>query len=123
MSIGVVLLTISVSVAIWKLNTLQSTDSPLININDAVIIDVRSPTEFASGHVQNAINLPIDTLTETDVLKHASKDQPIVLYCRSGGRASMVRHRMTQWGFSKVHNLKTPAGVQNAMTPSGLQNT
>jgi len=121
MSIGVVLLTFLMGFAVWKLLTLQATDSPIINIDDAVIIDVRSPTEFASGHVQNAINVPLDTITEGDVLKHARQDQPIVLYCRSGGRASIVHHRMKRWGFSNVHNLKTRSGVQNAMNPSVRQ--
>ena len=115
MGIGIVLLTILMGFTIWKRLTVQSTDSPLINVDGAVIIDVRSPTEFASRHVQNAINLPIDTITEADVLKHASKDQPIILYCQSGGRASMARRRMKQWGFSNVHNLKTPSEVQSAM--------
>ena len=118
MSIEFVLLAFLMGFIVWKRLTLQATDSPAINVDDAVIIDVRSPTEFASGHVQNAINLPIDTITESDVLKHASKDQTIVLYCRSGGRASVVRHRLKQWGFSNVQNLKTASGVQNAMNPS-----
>ena len=118
MSIEFVLLAFLMGFIVWKRLTLQATDSPAINVDDAVIIDVRSPTEFASGHVQNAINLPIDTITEGEVLKHATKDQPIVVYCRAGGRASMVCHRMTQWGFSDVHNLKTASGVQNTMNSS-----
>ena len=118
MSIEVVLLAFLIGFVVWKRLTLQATDSTPINVDDAVIIDVRSPTEFASGHVTEAINLPIDTITETDILKHASKDQSILLYCRSGGRASMVRHRMKHWGFSNVHNLKTQSGVQKVMNPS-----
>ena len=85
-----------------------------IDVHNAVIIDVRSPGEFAGGHVEGAINLPIDSITEADILKVAEKDQPIVLYCHSGGRAAIVQNKMTEWGFSSVRNLKTLAGVQQA---------
>jgi len=86
-----------------------------IDFDQAVIIDVRSPQEFAGGHVEGAINLPIDSITESDVLKHTTKDAPVVLYCRSGGRAGVVQGRMTEWGFTSVYNLKTQSGVESAM--------
>ena len=101
--------------ALWKTTTPESTNGSSLDVEKAVIIDVRSPKEFDGGHVKDAINLPIDTITEADVLKVASKDQPIILYCHSGGRASVVQSRLTQWGFSDVHNLKTKAAVQAAL--------
>ena len=45
--------------------------------------------KFDGGHVKDAVNLPDDTITEADVIKLAV-DQLIILYCHSGGRASVV---------------------------------
>ena len=100
---------------LWSKFVPTSTEIPSVDVHKAVIIDVRSPVEFAGGHVEGAINLPIDSITESEILNVAEKDQPIVLYCHSGGRATIVKTKMTKWGFSSVHNLKTQAGVQQAL--------
>ena len=111
MEVGIIVLIVLVVFAVFK--TLTPTYS--IDFDRAIIIDVRSPQEFAGGHVKDAVNLPIDTITEGAVLNLANKNQPIVLYCHSGGRATVVRNRMTEWGFSNVHNLKTQSGVQTVL--------
>lgn len=115
MRITVLLIGLVVFFLLWKNIAPKSTTTPTIDFDKAIVIDVRSPEEFAGGHIKNAVNLPIDTITEAELLSLASKDQPIVLYCHSGGRASMVHRRMTDWGFSTVYNLKTQSGVKNAM--------
>ena len=115
MKIGAILLVVFTALILWSKYVPTSTEIPSIDIQKAVIIDVRSPGEFAGGHVEGAINLPIESITEADILKVAKKDQPIVLYCHSGGRASIVKNQMTQWGFSSVRNLKTQSGVQQAL--------
>ena len=115
MKIGAILLVVFTALILWSKFVPTSTEIPSIDVHKAVIIDVRSPGEFAGGHVEGAINLPIDSITEADILKVAEKDQPIVLYCHSGGRASIVKNKMTEWGFSSVRNLKTLSGVQKAL--------
>ena len=115
MKIGTILLLVFTALILWSKFVPTSTEISSIDIQEAVIIDVRSPGEFADSHVEGAINLPIDSITEADVLAVAEKDQPIVLYCHSGGRATIVKNKMTQWGFSSVRNLKTQAGVQQAL--------
>ena len=115
MKLGTLLLGLLIVFLLWKNIESKSTTAPTIDFDKAIVIDVRSPKEFAGGHIENAVNLPIDTITEDELLSLASKDQPIVLYCHSGGRASMVHRRMTDWGFSTVYNLKTQSGVKNAM--------
>ena len=112
--ISIILIVLAVFV-LWKYPASKSIDAPSINFDTALIIDVRTPKEFSGGHVKDAVNLPIDTITEADVLKLIGKDQPVVLYCHSGGRASVVHNRMTEWGFSSVYNLKTQSGVISAM--------
>ena len=115
MKFGIILLAMMLLFALWKTTTPEPTNGSTLDVEKAVIIDVRSPKEFDGGHVKDAVNLPIDSITEADVIKVASKDQPIILYCHSGGRASVVHSRLTQWGFSDVHNLKTKAAVQAAL--------
>jgi rhodanese-related sulfurtransferase len=62
-----------------------------------------TPEEFAAGHLDGAINIPIDDL---DARKgELKKDADIVLYCRSGGRSERGRALLAAAGYTKVHNL------------------
>ncbi len=117
MKITTILTAVVLAVVLWNRFAPNSVDTSEVDLSQAVIIDVRSPGEFSGGHVEGAVNLPIDSITEDDVLKLTSKDknQPVILYCRSGGRASSVQSRMEQWGFTSVYNLKTQSGVEQAL--------
>ena len=67
------------------------------------IIDVRSPTEFAAGHIPKAINIPVDQLaTGTHTPKSLNKQSPILLYCQSGRRSTQAHASLTKQGFSNV---------------------
>ncbi|MBE2251616.1 MAG: rhodanese-like domain-containing protein [Myxococcus sp.] len=69
----------------------------------AALVDVRSPEEFASGHIEGAVNIPIDQL---DARKgELKKDADIVLYCRSGARSERGRVLLSGAGYTKVYNL------------------
>ncbi len=72
----------------------------------AAVIDVRSPEEFASGHIDRAVNIPVDELPARldDVRKVATKDQPVVVYCASGHRAAKAKQALTAAGYSRVVN-------------------
>lgn len=68
------------------------------------LVDVRSPAEFASGHLPGAINLPVGELaSRADSL--GPKDQPVILYCASGTRSAMARSVLKSRGFAQVFNL------------------
>lgn len=80
----------------------------------ATIIDVRSPMEYASGHVDGAVNIPVDEIAhEMDQLKALTP--PYILYCRSGARSSMAAHYMTQAGFKEVYNAGGLADIRILM--------
>jgi phage shock protein E len=76
--------------------------------NGAVVIDVRTPDEFATGHVPNAVNIPVQELPsrfgEVDKLVHGEKGAPIVVYCKSGGRAAKAKTALDAAGYEKVVN-------------------
>jgi rhodanese-related sulfurtransferase len=70
----------------------------------ATLIDVRSASEFSSGHLPGAKNIPVGTLgSKVDSL--GAKNKPIVLYCASGTRSSMARGVLKAQGFTQVYNL------------------
>ena len=71
----------------------------------ATVIDVRSPAEFNSGHVPNAINLPLETLTERIQAVVKDQDAPVLLHCLSGGRSALARRRLRRLGYSRAYNL------------------
>lgn len=68
----------------------------------ALVVDVRTPEEFAQGHLDNAINIPLNTV-ETGFADIA-KDRSIVVYCRSGNRSGMAMESLVKQGFINVHN-------------------
>jgi rhodanese-related sulfurtransferase len=70
-----------------------------------VIIDVREPFEFATGHVDGAINIPPTELMHgAHQLNSVPKDVEIILYCRSGARSRSAGMILTQLGFTNIVN-------------------
>jgi phage shock protein E len=72
---------------------------------DYLVIDVREPEEYASGHVDGALNLPPDKIMSgATELKDVAKDTPIILYCRSGSRSNATKHYLEGLGFTNITN-------------------
>ena len=70
-----------------------------------LIIDVREPLEYKSGHVEGAINIPPQKLISgAAVLDGVSKDAPLILYCVSGSRSNASMHILTRLGFTNLTN-------------------
>lgn len=75
--------------------------------SDYLIIDTREPFEYASGHADGAINISSSEFMTGGVpekLKDVAKDQPIILYCRSGQRANTCSMILQQYGFTNITN-------------------
>ena len=70
----------------------------------ALIIDVRSEGEFASGHVDGALNLPLDRFSQNHAQIARDKAKQIVLYCRSGARSGQAMQFLMQQGYANVVN-------------------
>lgn len=69
----------------------------------ALIVDVRSGEEYASGHYANAKNIPVDQV-ESRLKEFGDKDRKIVVYCRSGGRSSKAKSILEANGFKNIVN-------------------
>jgi len=70
------------------------------------IVDVRSKEEYDSGHVEGALNIPLEELAsgDTSSLDNVPKDSEIVCYCISGARAERFVHALRALGYEKVEN-------------------
>jgi rhodanese-related sulfurtransferase len=71
--------------------------------NGGIIIDVRSKSEFGSGHVKGSINIPVDQLSG-NLKRLKDKDQPIITCCASGMRSSSAKGILRSAGYTNVHN-------------------
>ena len=84
-------------------STLQATQ--LINREDALVLDVREPTEFDNGHLLGAKNLPLGSVEARagELDKHKAK--PVIVICGDGNRASKAATILREKGFANVVNL------------------
>ena len=73
---------------------------PLINAN--VVIDVRTPDEWSSGHLENAMNVEWQDIL--NITNSVTKDEKIYLYCRSGNRSGRATQILIDAGYSNVTN-------------------
>lgn len=72
--------------------------------NGAIVIDVRTPSEFSGGHYKDAINIPVGDLSSKLSKLGSDKAKPIVLYCHSGARALSAKRTLQKAGFTNVIN-------------------
>ena len=86
----------------------------LTSKQEGIIIDVRTPKEFHSGHIQESVNIDFYADDFTEKLRLLRKNVPIYVYCRSGGRSFSAAKKMQDLGFSKVYNLSGGIGSWNA---------
>lgn len=70
-----------------------------------LLFDVRSPEEYAGGHIEHSINLPVQDIRTHTAKYTRSKDMEIVVYCLSGARSSRALGMLEQMGYTNVRNL------------------
>jgi phage shock protein E len=70
------------------------------------MIDVRTPEEYAAGHVEGAININVEGPTFSSDIGKLDKNGAYALYCHSGRRSALATDQMSQAGFAKITNLK-----------------
>ena len=104
-----------VATAISNIREINADQFVALQSGGVPVIDVREPAEYAAGHVPGAVNIPRGVL-EFEVDGHpavncqqdsalAHRDQPVVLYCRSGGRSALAAEALQRLGFSEPLSL------------------
>lgn len=70
-----------------------------------IVIDVREKDEYASGHIQNAINISVDDLSNDILDIVVNKNTNIVVYCRSGARSLKSAENLINLGYTNVYDM------------------
>jgi rhodanese-related sulfurtransferase len=75
--------------------------------NNIKPIDVRTASEFNSGHIKKAINVDFFNAGNFNTyFEKIDKDKPVYVYCRSGARSQKAARKLLKMGFSQVYDLK-----------------
>jgi thioredoxin 1 len=74
--------------------------------SDAVIIDVRTPDEFAGGHIANALNIDWNGSSFEQQANKLDKEKPVYVYCLKGGRSASASAKLNEMGFKKIFELE-----------------
>ena len=90
----------------------ENTDNP-----DFIILDVRTPAEYAGGHIENAVNLDYYEDDFEETLDTYDKNKTYLIYCRTANRTASVMIIMQRLEFTKVYNM---LGGINAWTAAGF---
>ncbi len=77
-----------------------------IEINSAVLVDVRTHDEYNSGYIENSLNIDYLSNNFSKNVEKLDKNIPIVLYCRSGKRSSLSANKLSELGFKEIYNLE-----------------
>ncbi|WP_107764819.1 rhodanese-like domain-containing protein [Nocardioides terrigena] len=83
----------------------------------ATLVDVRNPDEYAAGHVEGAESIPWESGDFDAAVEPLDRDATYVLYCASGRRAGEALARMTELGFTDVHNAGGLEDVADVVGP------
>lgn len=75
-----------------------------IQSENVQIIDVRTYGEYASGHLQGALNIDVESGAFDSGITNLDKNATYALYCRSGRRSTLAAERMAEAGFTKIIN-------------------
>jgi thioredoxin len=86
-------------------NVDAATFKELIEKEDGIVLDVRTPEEVANGHIPNASTINIYDEDFEAKINMMQKDKTIYVYCKSGGRSSQAAQLLQKNGFDKVYNL------------------
>ena len=68
----------------------------------AVLLDVRTPEEYRSGHIPGAIVVPNETIGTEEIAQLPDKDQLIMVYCRSGNRSKQASDKLVKLGYTNI---------------------
>lgn len=84
------------------------------------VLDVRTPAEFAAGHLPGALNIPYDEL-DRRAAEVGPASTPVLLYCRTGRRSGIAARTLRAKGFTELYDLKAYELWARAERPAAAQ--
>jgi len=102
--------------AAWAAGAVDVRQGATLQSQGTLLVDVRTPGEFAQGHAPGAVLIPLDQIGKR-LTELGGKDRPIALICRSGNRSGQAQGILEQAGFTKTVNV---LGGMNAWEQAGL---
>ncbi|MFA7325532.1 MAG: thioredoxin [Candidatus Kapaibacterium sp.] len=81
---------------------------------NAQLVDVRTPEEYNSGHIESSLNLNVYDSNFDKEISKLDKSKPVFLYCRSGGRSSSAASKLVDMGFTEIYDLQGGITAWNA---------
>jgi phage shock protein E len=100
-----VLAVIALAYALKRARQISSTGALEFLKKGALVIDVRSAAEFESGHLPEALNIPLDEIATLLPRSVKDKNQVLLLHCQSGMRSGLAKTRLKGLGYANVFNL------------------
>ncbi len=85
---------------------IRQVDVSGLDTTDALIIDVRTEAEFSEEHLPGALHMNVNQPDFKEKIQLLSKDKPVLVYCRSGGRSMKAAELMEELGFKAIYNLE-----------------
>jgi rhodanese-related sulfurtransferase len=104
-TVSIVVAVIAVIFILKRAGQISSQDALTHLKNGALVIDVRSPGEFSSGHLSKAVNIPMEQLESVLPKLVKGKDEVLLLHCLSGTRSGMAKSKLKSLGYTNVFNL------------------
>jgi len=88
-----------------KVSLISAAELNKVN-KDILLIDVRTPGEYASGHLENSINIDYKADNFKDLIGELDPNQEVYVYCKVGGRSARSAKVMKEIGFKKIYDLE-----------------
>lgn len=101
--IGILIFAALIFVQCGKTEAKSESEISRLIAEGALVVDVRTPEEFASGAYPGAVNIPLSQVPDR-LSEFGAQDRPIVVYCHSGNRSSQARAILRQAGYSQIYN-------------------
>ena len=74
----------------------------IIAEKEVQLVDVRTPSEYAEGHISGAVNMDVQGESFAEQVKTLDKERPVALYCRSGRRSKLAAEQVVKAGYEVV---------------------
>jgi rhodanese-related sulfurtransferase len=101
-NIWITLFIVALATGCGNNSTLPITDFSQEGLEDYTVLDVRTPEEFASGHLENAVNINWYDADFVDQMKVVPKEHTLYVYCKKGGRSAKAAALLDSLGYKAI---------------------